>query len=51
MRAFIVRAWVNESDRELVRVDVEAIDTLKMGFGLYSPGCTRARSCRSSERR
>lgn len=28
MRAFAVRAWVSESDRELVRVDAEAIDTL-----------------------
>jgi len=36
MKAFTVRAWVNESDRELVRVDAEAIDTLKMGFGLLA---------------
>ena len=36
MRAFVVRAWVNESDHELVRVDAEAIDTLKMGFGLLA---------------
>ena len=36
MRTFAVRAWVSESDRELVRVDVEAIDTLSMGFGLLA---------------
>ena len=36
MRSFVVRAWVNESDRELVRVDAEAVDTLKMGFGLLA---------------
>jgi hypothetical protein len=36
MRKFTVRAWINESDRELVRVDAEAIDTLSMGFGLLA---------------
>jgi hypothetical protein len=36
MRNFAVRAWVSESDRELVRVDAEAIDTLSMGFGLLA---------------
>jgi hypothetical protein len=36
MRSFAVRAWVSESDRELVRVDAEAIDTLSMGFGLLA---------------
>jgi hypothetical protein len=36
MRSFIVRAWVSESDRELVQLDAEAIDTLKMGFGLLA---------------
>jgi multidrug efflux pump subunit AcrA (membrane-fusion protein) len=36
MRAFTVRAWVSEADRELVRVDAEAIDTLSMGFGLLA---------------
>ena len=36
MRAFTVRAWISESDRELVRVDAEAIDTLNMGFGLLA---------------
>jgi hypothetical protein len=36
MRAFAVRAWVSESDRELVRVDAEAIKTLSMGFGLLA---------------
>ena len=36
MRKFIVRAWVNEIDHELVRVDAEAIDTLSMGWGLLA---------------
>ena len=36
MRSFIARAWISESDRELVRVDAEAIDTLKMGFGVLA---------------
>jgi hypothetical protein len=36
MRSFAVRAWISESDRELVRVDAEAIDTLSMGFGLLA---------------
>jgi hypothetical protein len=36
MRSFVVHAWVNESDRELVRVDAEAIDTLSLGFGLLA---------------
>lgn len=36
MRSFILRAWVSESDRELVQVDAEAIDTLNMGFGLLA---------------
>jgi hypothetical protein len=36
MRAFNVRAWVSESDYELVRLDAEAIDTLKMGFGVLA---------------
>jgi len=36
MKTFAVRAWVSESDRELVRVDAEAIDTLSMRFGLLA---------------
>jgi hypothetical protein len=36
MRSFNVRTWISESDRELVRVDAEAIDTLKMGFGVLA---------------
>ena len=36
MRSFNVRAWISESDRELVRMDAEAIDTLKMGFGVLA---------------
>jgi hypothetical protein len=36
MRKFIVRAWVSESEYELVRVDAEAIDTLSWGFGMLA---------------
>jgi hypothetical protein len=36
MRKFTVRVWVSESDRELVRVDAEAIDTLSWGFGMLA---------------
>jgi len=36
MRSFIVRAWFSESDRELVRLDAEAIDTLNLGFGVLA---------------
>lgn len=36
MRKFMVRAWVSETEQELVRVDAEAIDTLSMGFGLLA---------------
>lgn len=36
MRTFTVRAWVSEAEKELVRIDAEAIDTLSMGFGLLA---------------
>jgi hypothetical protein len=36
MRHFNARAWVSESDYELVRVDVEAIETVSIGFGLLA---------------
>src|SRR4029078_8789753 len=36
MRMFAVRAWVNESDRELGRGDDEAIDKRSMGVGLLA---------------
>lgn len=36
MKKFSVRAWISESDKELVRLDAEAIDTLSMGFGLLA---------------
>jgi len=34
MQKFSVRAWISESDHELVRLDAEAIDTLSIGFGV-----------------
>jgi hypothetical protein len=36
MRHFKARAWVSESDYELVRVEIEAIDTLSFGLGLLA---------------
>jgi hypothetical protein len=36
MKNFNVRAWVSESDYELVRLDVEAIDTVSFGLGLLA---------------
>lgn len=36
MRHFKARAWVSESDYELVRVEIEAIDDLSIGWGLLA---------------
>jgi len=36
MQKFVCRAWVNESDYELVRLDADSIDTLSMGFGVLA---------------
>lgn len=36
MRNFKARAWVSESDYELVRVEAEAIDDLSFGLGLFA---------------
>ncbi len=36
MRHFKARAWVSESDSELVRVEIEAIDDLSIGMGLLA---------------
>jgi len=36
MRNFNVRAWISESDYELVRLDAEAIDTVSIGLGLLA---------------
>ena len=36
MRRFSVRAWVSESDHELVRLDAEAIDDLPFAWGLLA---------------
>ena len=36
MRHFSGRAWISESDYELVRLDVEAIDTVSFGFGMLA---------------
>lgn len=36
MRNFSGRVWVSESDHELVRVAVEAIDNVSIGFGLLA---------------
>jgi len=36
MRHFKARAWISESDYELVRVEIEAIDNLSFGLGLVA---------------
>jgi hypothetical protein len=36
MRHFQVRAWVSENEFEIVRVEVEAIDDLSIGWGLFA---------------
>ena len=36
MRHFAARAWINEADAELVRVEITAIDTLTIGLGLLA---------------
>ena len=36
MKLFTARAWISESDFELVRLDVEAIDTVSFGLGLLA---------------
>jgi hypothetical protein len=36
MRHFKARAWMSESDYELVRVEIEAIDDLSIGMGLLA---------------
>jgi hypothetical protein len=36
MGHFTVRAWVSESDYEVVRVDAQALETVSLGFGLLA---------------
>jgi hypothetical protein len=36
MRHFAVRAWISESDHEVVRVDARALETVSFGFGLLA---------------
>jgi len=36
MRNFSGRAWISESDYELARLDLEAIDNVSFGFGLLA---------------
>jgi hypothetical protein len=36
LRAFKGRAWISESDYELVKLEVEAIDTISMGLGMLA---------------
>ena len=36
MRHFKARAWISESDYELVRVEIEAVDSLSLGLGLLA---------------
>jgi hypothetical protein len=36
MKHFKARAWISESDYELARVEIEAVDTLSFGLGLLA---------------
>lgn len=36
MQKFIATAWISESDHELVRLQVEAIDTVSIGMGMLA---------------
>ena len=36
MKHFNVRAWISESDHELVRLEADAIDNLSLGFGVLA---------------
>jgi hypothetical protein len=36
MQKFIATAWISEADRELARLQVEAIDTVSIGMGLLA---------------
>jgi hypothetical protein len=36
MRHFKARAWISESDYELVRVEIEAVDNLSFGLGMLA---------------
>jgi hypothetical protein len=36
MQKFIGTAWISEADRELVRLEVESIDTVSIGMGLLA---------------
>lgn len=36
MQKFIVRAWVSEADKELARIDAEAIDSISWGLGFFA---------------
>jgi hypothetical protein len=36
LRAFKGRAWISESDHELVKLEVEAVDTISMGLGILA---------------
>jgi hypothetical protein len=36
MRHFKARAWISESDYELVRVEIEAVEDLSFGLGLLA---------------
>ena len=36
MKHFTVRAWISETDHELVRLEAGAIDNLSMGFGVLA---------------
>jgi hypothetical protein len=36
MKHFTVKAWISETDHELVKLEAEAIDTLSFGLGVLA---------------
>jgi len=36
MQHFQARAWINEADAEIARVEIEALDDLSFGWGLFA---------------
>jgi hypothetical protein len=36
MKHFTVKAWISETDYELVRLEADAIDNLSLGFGILA---------------
>ena len=47
MKHFSVKAWISESDKELVRLEADAIDNVSFGFGVLGAPAQGSAVCRS----